>query len=262
MPKPKRSKRDFKSMVSMVTNGEGARILYMDESLAVFNKSAGEICEDTVQEKDSIVYAFKRCFKNSSFALSVKTPSYIHCFNRLDRPVSGAVLLVFNRNLMCVLQNSFMHAQQEPGKACVTKTYRAIVEGVLERTKDFSLLEHYIRFDSSKQKAFIYDEVRRKTKKASLLWRIRGSGERYSFAEIRLLTGRTHQIRAQLAHIGVHIKGDVKYGARRNDTLGGIRLHAASLEFPHPLTGDRVCSHAPLLQTDALWDVCGKYFDE
>jgi Pseudouridylate synthases, 23S RNA-specific len=87
-----------------------------------------------------------------------------------------------------------------------------------------------------------------------LRYRITGEGENYLFLEIELLSGRHHQIRAQLAKEGLHIKGDLKYGAKRSEKGGGIRLHARSLSFPDPLKKDgriRVTANPP--EPDNLW---------
>ncbi len=228
------------------------RILYMDKFLAVFNKNSGEICESwtskSAQPKDVYVpEVFLQSFEQKKDA-----PSFCQCFNRLDRPVSGANLLLFEKDLFPVLQNQFTNSQK--GKKSVKKVYWAIVEGILPASESFEHLEHYIRFDALKQKAYVYNHNERKSKLAKLSWRSIGHGDNYSFLEIELLTGRTHQIRAQLAHIGMHIKGDVKYGAKRNDILGGIRLHAHLLEFSHPKTKETVSVKAPLPVVDPLWE--------
>lgn len=225
-----------------------ARILYMDDSLAVFYKLPGEICESwtkvsTESKEFYVPDNFMQCLTDSD-----SIPKFCQCFNRLDRPVSGAVLLVFEQKLISVLQNQFT-SDQEHHK----KVYWGIVEGIVPKMDDFQLLENFIRFDASKKKAYIHNENIRKTKAARLLWRSLGYGERYSFIEVQLLTGRTHQIRAQLAHIGLHIKGDVKYGGRRQDTLPGIRLHAAKLTFIHPKSKKKIEVHADIPQLDPLW---------
>jgi len=64
--------------------------------------------------------------------------------------------------------------------------------------------------------------------------------DRYAVLEIKLETGRHHQIRSQLTHIGFPIKGDLKYGAKRNNPDGSIDLHARSLVFEHPTTKERI----------------------
>ena len=64
--------------------------------------------------------------------------------------------------------------------------------------------------------------------------------ERYYLLEINLITGRHHQIRAQLAAIGLHIKGDLKYGAKRSNPDGGICLHAHKLSFIHPVKKESI----------------------
>lgn len=92
-------------------------------------------------------------------------------------------------------------------------------------------------------------------KKAVLDWALCGRGERYDFIRIQPRTGRTHQIRVQMAAIGHPIKGDLKYGARRSEP-GGIRLHSCKVRFTHPVTGALLCIEAPLLQPDTLWNLC------
>ena len=71
--------------------------------------------------------------------------------------------------------------------------------------------------------------------------------------EIELLTGRHHQIRAQLAAMGSHIKGDLKYGAQRSNDDGGIHLHARSISFIHPVKQQRLTVNAPPPK-EVIWD--------
>lgn len=224
------------------------RILYIDDTLAIFNKFPGDICESyskdsKIPKENFVPEIFIECLEDSK--------KFCQCFNRLDRPVSGANIILFNPNTFATLQNQFTNSQS--GEKTVKKVYWAIVEGNLPVSKDYELLEHYIKFDASKQRAYVYDKEQNKTKKAKLLWKCIGSGTNYSFIEVELLTGRTHQIRAQLAKIGLHIKGDVKYGARRQDTLPGIRLHARKIEFTHPVKKEKISVLAPLSAIDPLW---------
>lgn len=124
-------------------------------------------------------------------------------------------------------------------------------------------LEHWIGFSTKTQKAFIAAapdnrSSKARLKKAVLTWMLCGSGERYDFLRIQPHTGRTHQIRVQMAAIGRPIKGDLKYGARRSEPGGGIRLHSFSVDFTHPITGIPLHIEAPPLQPDTLWSLCIK----
>jgi 23S rRNA pseudouridine1911/1915/1917 synthase len=103
-------------------------------------------------------------------------------------------------------------------------------------------------------RSLVYDEPGPGRKRSVLRCRLLGRGERYLFLEIRLITGRHHQIRAQLSHIGLPIKGDLKYGARRSEKNGGIRLHCRSLAFPNPAGDGRMIRvAAPPPEPDNLW---------
>ena len=73
------------------------------------------------------------------------------------------------------------------------------------------------------------------SKKAVLHYTVLKTLQHYYLLEIKLVTGRHHQIRAQFAAVGCHIKGDLKYGAKRSNPDGGISLHAYQLAFVHPV---------------------------
>ena len=96
-----------------------------------------------------------------------------------------------------------------------------------------------------------------KTSKA-LARRLLAESDRYRLLEIELLTGRHHQIRAQLSKIGCPIRGDLKYGAPRSNRDGSISLHARSIEFVHPVRRSPVLITAPVPPQDNLW----KYFEQ
>ena len=94
---------------------------------------------------------------------------------------------------------------------------------------------------------------RKGSKIAKLSYRVIASSDNYHLLEIDLHTGRHHQIRAQLAAIGIHIKGDLKYGAARSNPDGGISLHARHVSFIHPVKKTEVDITADPPH-DALWD--------
>jgi 23S rRNA pseudouridine1911/1915/1917 synthase len=88
---------------------------------------------------------------------------------------------------------------------------------------------------------------------AALHYLVLAKSEKYVLLEIDLITGRHHQIRAQLSAMGSPIKGDVKYGSKRGNKDRSIHLHAWKLSFVHPISHEEVCIEAPL-PSDALWD--------
>ena len=91
------------------------------------------------------------------------------------------------------------------------------------------------------------------TKLAKLNYKYLKSTDRYHLVEVELLTGRHHQIRCQLSHIGLVIKGDLKYGAKRSNPDGGISLHSRKAEFIHPVSKENIVIVAPT-PDDTLWN--------
>ena len=114
-------------------------------------------------------------------------------------------------------------------------------------------LVHYLKRNRRQNKSYAFDERVPDSKEARLSYRVLLMLDRYLLLEINLGTGRHHQIRSQLAHIGCPIRGDLKYGYPRSNTDGGIHLHARSLAFRHPIRGERlqITADPP---SDPLWD--------
>ena len=79
--------------------------------------------------------------------------------------------------------------------------------------------------------------------------------EKYSLLEVKLETGRHHQIRAQLSNLGNPIKGDLKYGASRSNKNGSIHLHSRKIEFIHPVS-KKTISIIANPPKDNIWDLC------
>jgi len=209
-------------------------ILFQNEACLVINKRIGESSESPHQIPDG----------------TVPVGSILIPVHRIDMPVSGCLILAKTKRALAFLSSVFASRRVE-------KRYWAIIE---KPASDAPLLPesgeliHYIQFNAAKNKSFAYDEDGKDRKKAVMRYRIAGSGTHYLFMEIDLETGRHHQIRAQLAAINLHIKGDLKYGARRSEKAGGIRLHAHSLSFPDPLDPEHPISVQALPHSmDALW---------
>ncbi|MDR0320036.1 MAG: RNA pseudouridine synthase [Treponema sp.] len=220
-----------------------SRILYQSELCIVINKLKGEACEGAKGKIIDLPSALAKILPEK--------PELIEAVHRLDVPVTGCALFALTSSALEYLNAAFA-SQQAQG---VEKRYWAIVEKPSASLPSNGEIVHWIETKSGINKSFAYNEEGYGRKKASLKYRITGEGKNYLFVEIQLLSGRHHQIRAQLAAIGLKIKGDLKYGAKRSEKDGGIRLHARSLAFPNPFkNGEKISVTAQPPQMDALWE--------
>lgn len=152
---------------------------------------------------------------------------FLGVVHRLDRPVSGVVLFAKTGKALSRLNRLVQERDFH-------KTYWAIVGQRPPKPAD--RLVHYLGRDEVRNKSFVCEPTRPGAKEAILDYRLIATGDRYHLLEIRLHTGRHHQIRAQLAAIGCPIKGDLKYGFPRSNPDQSISLHARSLSLTHPVS--------------------------
>jgi 23S rRNA pseudouridine1911/1915/1917 synthase len=224
-------------------------ILYEDDVLIAVNKPALLPTQDDPTADTSLANA-----------VSTELQHKIHVLHRLDRPTSGIVLFAKTEAAATHLSEQFKNRQTE-------KTYLAVVENlptasnILLSSKGTSAegadstggsLVHFLKENKEKNKTYIAQATDKGAKRAELRYILRGSSDRYHLLEIDLLTGRHHQIRAQLGAIGCPIKGDVKYGARRANPDRSIHLHAWRLAFRHPVSYDKMILEADL-PIENLW---------
>ena len=113
-------------------------------------------------------------------------------------------------------------------------------------------LEHWIVRNEKQNKSFAYAQEKPNSKKAILEYRLLKAGDNYDLMEVRLMTGRHHQIRCQLAAAGMPIRGDLKYGARRSNPDGSISLLSRRIAFIHPVSGAEISVESPL-PDDPIW---------
>jgi 23S rRNA pseudouridine1911/1915/1917 synthase len=222
-------------------------IAYLDENCVVVNKSPGESSEPLGESGGSGgMIDLTPLLAESLAGKDGFSPVAVH---RLDVPVSGCVLFARNPRAL-----AFLNARFRTGE--VEKIYWGISEmpGPGREFPETGELVHWLSRVGSKTIA--WDEAGPGRKKALLRCRVLGRGDRYLFLEMRLITGRHHQIRAQLARLGTPVKGDLKYGARRSEKGGGIRLHGYAIAFPDPAgTRGRVIRVEALPpRPDALWE--------
>ena len=164
--------------------------------------------------------------------------------HRIDRPVSGIVLFARTSKALERVNTLFR-------EKTIKKTYWAIVANRPEQTE--ATLTNFIRRNEKQNKSFISTKATTDSKEAILEYKLLSSISKYHLLEVLLHTGRHHQIRCQLAHMGSPIKGDLKYGYPRSNPDGGIDLHARKLEFKHPVTQVPVCIIAPVPK-GGIWE--------
>ena len=132
----------------------------------------------------------------------------------------------------------------------VHKTYWAIVKR-RDIAPEGTLIDWLTR-NERQNKSYAHAHEVAGAKKAELKYRVRSVSDNYMLLEVQLLTGRHHQIRCQLAHMGCPIKGDLKYGSPRSNPDGSISLHSRHVEFVHPVSKENIAIDAPV-PNDRLW---------
>lgn len=216
------------------------KVLYEDNHIIVVDKECGEIVQgdktgdtplsDTVKEYIKTVYA-----KPGNVFLGV-----VH---RLDRPVCGVVVFAKTSKALSRLNTMFANGE-------VSKTYWAITQNRPEQ--EAGTIEGWLTRNEKQNKSYMSLREKPGSKKAVLQYKLISSTDRYYLLEVKLLTGRHHQIRCQLAAIGCPIKGDLKYGAKRSNPDGSISLMARKVEFVHPVS-KKLVSVTASIPDDNLW---------
>ena len=223
------------------------KLLYEDNHIIAVSKTCHEIVQgdktgDTPLSDIVKAYIKEKYQKPGEVFLGVT--------HRLDRPTTGVVLFARTSKALTRLNAMFQSHEQ------IQKTYWAIVEKnerLLGDTANEAMrLENYLWRNEKQNKSFVVKPGTKDAKRAALSYKVIAKSERYMLLEINLETGRHHQIRCQLAAIGLPIKGDLKYGAKRSNPDGGISLHARKIEFVHPVSKQPISITAPVPE-DTLW---------
>ena len=215
-------------------------VIYEDNHIIIVNKQSWEIVQGDKTGDRPLSDIVKDYIKTKYQKPGAVFLGVVH---RLDRPVSG--LVVFARTSKALTRLNKMFAEGE-----VHKTYWAIVKNAPREAE--GTLEHWLVRNEKQNKSYAYDKEKPNTKKAVLKYRIIGHSDNYTLLEVRLLTGRHHQIRCQLAAMGCPIKGDLKYGAPRSNPDGSISLMARRVEFVHPVSKETIIAEAPI-PDEPLW---------
>ena len=217
------------------------KVVYEDNHIIIVDKCSGEIVQgdktgdkplsDTVKE-----YIKQKYNKPGNVFLGV-----VH---RLDRPVSGLVVVAKTSKALSRLNDMFRTGD-------VHKTYWAIVKRRDIATE--GTLTDWLTRNERQNKSYAHEREVPGAKKAVLKYKVRAVADNYMLIEVTLLTGRHHQIRCQLSHMGCPIKGDLKYGAPRSNPDGSISLLSRRVEFVHPVSKENIVAYADV-PDDRLWN--------
>jgi 23S rRNA pseudouridine1911/1915/1917 synthase len=231
--------------LSSIAEAIARQIIYEDNHLIILNKLSSQIVQgDKTGDKPLgelvKVYLKEKYNKPGDVFLAV-----IH---RLDRPVSGVVIFAKTDKAMTRMAKLFQQRD-------IKKLYWAIVKN--KPKQETAHLINFLKKNEAQNKSYVYDKEVPGCQRAELKYRILGNSDTYYLLEVELMTGKHHQIRAQLAGIGCPIKGDVKYGFTRPNQDLSICLHARSICFIHPVKNEEIIIKAPVPE-DKLW----QHFDK
>ena len=227
----------------MNSTKENLQVLFEDNHIIIVNKRAGDITQGDKTGDKPLSDVVKEYVKDKYNKPGLVFIGTVH---RLDRPTSGIV--IFARTSKALERLNKMLRDKT-----IKKTYWALVKNAPKTTA--GTLINFLKKDTKKNKSFVYKKEIEGSKNAILHYNIIKKLENYFLIEIDLETGRHHQIRTQLAHIGSAIKGDLKYGFPRSNKDGSISLHARKIKFIHPVSKEEIAITAPTPK-DVIWDAC------
>lgn len=207
------------------------KIVHEDADILVIDKEARMVTHPTLDHPSgTLVNALLYHLKNIPEVGESLRPGIVH---RLDKGTSGLLVVAKNEKALVSLKNQFK------GRG-VIKKYICLVAGKIEKSAgriDAPIARHPV----NRKKFTVSEEGREAVSHYRL---IRHIGDKFSFLEVELKTGRTHQIRVHLSHIGHPIVGDRLYGGK---PIGRRQfLHASYLEFSHPKNGKRISFESKL----------------
>lgn len=198
-------------------------ILYQDQRILVCIKPAGIVSTDEPGGLPDLIRS----------RLGEQT-NCLRTVHRLDQVVGGVMVLARSRAAASILSRQIENHRFQ-------KEYLAVIEGVPIKTE--GEMRDLLTRDRRQRRTCVVNEPGKNVKEAVLHYRCLAKSDRFALVQIRLLTGRTHQIRCQFSSRGLPIAGDKKYGSQVRE-MDGIALWSYSLGFDHPQTGEACSFHA------------------
>lgn len=207
------------------------RIVWEDDHLLVVEKRSGLLSIATDKETRKTAY-----YIISTYLKSIDPEAKVFVVHRLDRETSGLMLFAKDDTTKFAMQRAW-------NDTVVERKYIAVTEGVFDKSE--GVISTYL----TESKALkVYATTRENGKIANTAYKVLKTSARknLSLVELELETGRKNQIRAHLEHINHPIIGDKKYGATAASPIGRVALHAMSIKFIHPVTGETLSFATPI----------------
>lgn len=217
------------------------QVVYEDNHLLIVNKEPGMLVQGDRTGDITLTDILRDYIKEK---YNKPGDVFLHPVHRLDRPVSG--LVVYGRTSKALERMTDLFRKRD-----IQKTYWAVVRQKPPKKAD--KLIHWLVKDEAKNQVTAYTYEAPNSQKAELNYRLLGQINEHYLLEVEPLTGRPHQIRAQLAAIGCPIRGDIKYGYDRDVPGKKIYLHARRLYFIHPVKKEPLICKAGL-PNDPFWE--------
>ena len=233
----------IKKGIKIVSNPENLQVLHEDNHIIIINKRSGDIVQGDKTGDTPLSDVVKSYIKKK---YNKPGAVYLGVTHRLDRPTTGVVVFAKTSKALTRMNALFLNKDIE-------KTYWAIVKNKPSKLKD--TLINWLKKNPKNNKSTAYPKQIDQSKKAILHYEVLHSLDRYHLLEVKLETGRHHQIRSQVSFLGSSIQGDLKYGFDRSNSDGSIHLHAQNISFMHPVNEQKISISAPP-PNDVLWAEC------
>jgi len=216
-------------------------ILFEDNHIIIINKRPSDIVQGDKTGDSNLTDIVKEYIKKK---YNKPGNVFLGLVHRIDRPVSGAV--IFARTSKALTRLNEMLKSHE-----IKKTYWAVVKNKPPEWK--ACLIDYLIKNEKQNKTYVSEANHKNAVRAELNYALLAKSDHYYLLEIDLVTGRHHQIRAQLANIGCPVKGDLKYGFDRSNKDASIHLHSRKIEMQHPVKKETLEVVAPP-PDDPVWN--------
>ncbi len=216
-------------------------VLFEDNHIFIINKKPSDIVQGDKTGDICLVDIAKAYIKQK---YNKPGEVFLGLVHRIDRPVSGAVILARTSKALSRLNEMLKEHE-------IKKTYWAVVKNKPPQEK--GTLVNYLIKNEKQNKSYIVEETHKGALRAELNYALIAKSDNYYLIEVELITGRHHQIRAQLAHMGCPVKGDLKYGFNRSNKDASIHLHSRKIEMLHPVKKEKMTVIAPT-PDDPIWN--------